>query len=87
MNGTYLSPSSVYKVLKENGLVEDFERRESPWKKPRYSVRAKNLVWGCDWTKVKINYTTWHLLTVIDFFSRKIIAWDIRKPSVLHGLK
>lgn len=81
MQGVYVSQSSVFKVLKEAGLVEHYERRESPWKKPRYSIRARNLVWGSDWTKIKVNHVTWQFLAVIDFFSRKIVAWDIL-PSI-----
>lgn len=83
-SGTYISASSVFKVLKAAGLVEPFERRESPWKEPRYEVRARNLVWGTDWTKMKIAHETWQLLTLIDFFSRKIIAWDIQ-PQINSG--
>jgi putative transposase len=82
--GTYISPSSVFKVLKSEGLARPFERRESPWKEPRYEIRARNLVWGTDWTKLKINHETWQLLTLIDFFSRKIIAWDIQ-PQINSG--
>jgi transposase InsO family protein len=75
--GYFVSASTVFKVLKAHDMVESYERRESPWKKPRYSVWARNLLWGTDWTKIKINHETWHLLTVIDFFSRKIVAWFI----------
>lgn len=72
--GAYISASSVYKVLKANGLVEPFERREAPWKSPRYEVCKRNTLWGADWTKIKINHQSWHLLTIIDFFSRYIVA-------------
>ncbi|MFW7382190.1 MAG: hypothetical protein ACOH5I_25540 [Oligoflexus sp.] len=82
--GCYISPSSVFTVLKANGLVEPFERREAPWKEPKYEVRARNLLWGTDWTKFKINHETWQLLTLIDFFSRKVIAWDIQ-PNISAG--
>jgi putative transposase len=34
-------------------------------------------MWGCDWTKLKIAHLRWYLLTVIDFFSRYLIAFDI----------
>lgn len=83
-DGFYISPSSVFKVLKSHGLVEPFERREAPWKEPKYEIRSRNLVWGTDWTKIKINHETWQLLTLIDFFSRKIIAWDIQ-PQINSG--
>jgi len=48
--GFYLSPSTVYEHLKKRGQVEPNARREAPWKKPRYEIRQKNLLWGCDWT-------------------------------------
>lgn len=76
-DGIYISPTSVFKVLKANGLVEPFERRECPWKKRRYEVPKRNLMWGTDWTKIKIAHETWHLATIIDFFSRLIVAWMI----------
>ena len=72
--GAYISATTVYKVLKRHGLVEPYERREAPWKKPRYEVCKRNQMWGADWTKIKINHTSWHLLTIIDFFSRFIVA-------------
>ena len=75
--GVYLSFSSIYKHLKDLGLVEPYARREAPWKHPRYEISKKNLMWGCDWTKLKIGYLRWYVLTVIDFFSRLIIAFDI----------
>jgi transposase InsO family protein len=75
--GVYISPTSVFKVLKEHGLVEPFERRECPWKKRRYEVPKRNLMWGTDWTKIKIAHETWHLATVIDFFSRLLVDWMI----------
>lgn len=72
--GHYISASSVFNVLKAQGLVEPFERREAPWKKPRYEVAKRNLMWGADWTKIKIDHRSWHLLTIIDFFSRYIVG-------------
>jgi putative transposase len=75
--GVYISATTVFKVLKKAGLVEEYERRESPWKKRRYEVAKRNLKWGTDWTKIKIAHQSWHLITLIDFFSRRIIAWKI----------
>ncbi len=75
--GTYLSFSAIYGHLKEKGLVEPYARRPSPWETPRYEVWQKNRMWGCDWTKLKIGDLRWYLLTVIDFFSRLIIAFEI----------
>ena len=79
--GIYLSYSSVYHHLKSLNLVESYERRPSPLKEPRYNVWQKNLMWGCDWTKLKINHIRWYLIILVDFFSRYVIGYDIH-PSI-----
>lgn len=76
-NGLFISASSVYRTLKSNEQIEPFARRPSPWDEPHYEVWRHNLMWGADWTKLKINHTRWYLLTLIDFFSRLIIAHAI----------
>jgi putative transposase len=84
LQGHYISPSSVYKVLKENDLVEDFNRRPSPLKVPLYEIQRKNILWSEDWTKILIGWTKWNLLAVIDTFSRLVVAWDL-VPQVSSG--
>ena len=79
--GMYLSFSSVYQHLRSLGLVEPYERRPSPLKEPRYNVWQRNLMWGCDWTKLLVNHLRWYLLILIDFFSRYIVSYGIF-PSV-----
>lgn len=79
--GFYISPTSVYKHLKSQNLIEPYERRPSPLKEPRFNIWRKNLLWGCDWTRLLINHIRWYLIIIIDFFSRFIIAYDIQ-PSV-----
>lgn len=79
--GAYLSYSSVYHHLKSMNMVEPYRRRPSPLKEPRYSVWQKNLMWGCDWTKLLINHIRWHLIVIIDFFSRYLISFGIY-PSI-----
>lgn len=84
LEGTYLSATSVYKHLKSNGRVEYYERREAPWKEPRYEICGANMMWGTDWTKLRIGGLRWYLLTLIDFFSRLIVHWEI-VPTVNAG--
>ena len=79
--GLYLSPTAVYKRLKSQGNVEPYERRPSPLKKASYDIWQRNLVWGSDWTKLRIAGIRWQLLTLIDFFSRFLLAYRIL-PSV-----
>jgi putative transposase len=75
--GLLISASSVYKELKIKNKVEPYSRRPSPWDEPHYEIIGSNLMWGADWTKLKINHTRWYLLTLIDFYSRLILAFDI----------
>jgi len=82
--GVYLSASVIYGHLKEQGQVEPYQRRAAPWKEPRYEVWQRNLMWGSDWTKLSVGGVRWYLLTVIDFFSRWIIAWEV-VPTVHAG--
>ncbi len=50
-------------------------------KRPLYAIWPKNLMWGCDWTKLLVNHLRWYLLVLIDFFSRYVVAYAI-VPSV-----
>ncbi len=82
--GVYLSASAIYGHLKELGQVEPYDRRAAPWKTARYEVWRRNLMWGSDWTKLSVGGIRWYLLTVIDFFSRLLIAYDV-VPTVHAG--
>jgi putative transposase len=82
--GVYISASAIYGHLKQQGQVEPYERRAAPWKTARYEVWQRNLLWGSDWTKLSVGGIRWYLLTVIDFFSRLLIAYDV-VPTVHAG--
>jgi len=82
--GVYLSASAIYGQLKQKGWVEPYDRRAAPWKTPRYEVWRRNILWGCDWTKLSVSGVRWYLLTVIDFFSRLIVAFEV-VPTVHAG--
>ena len=82
--GVYLSASAIYGHLRQRGWVESYDRRAAPWKEPRYEVWQRNLMWGCDWSKLLVGGVRWYLLTVIDFFSRLIIAYEV-VPTVHAG--
>jgi putative transposase len=81
----YLSATVIYKHLKTRGQVEAYERRVAPWQSPRYEVRQRNLMWGSDWTKLRVGGVRWYLVTVIDFFSRWVVAWEV-VPTVHAGV-
>lgn len=84
LQGQYLSSTVVYKRLKATGKVEPYARRRAPWKEPFYEIWRANMMWGADWTKLRIGGERWYLLTLIDFFSRLIVHHEI-VPTVNAG--
>jgi putative transposase len=93
----YISESSVYRILKERGLITA----------PAYIVlsasdefkdktRRVNEMWQTDFTYFKIIGWGWYYLsTVLDDYSRYIITWELCqnmtsddvKPSILKALQ
>jgi transposase InsO family protein len=77
----YISESSVYRILKERGLIAA----------PAYMVMSAsnefrdkthriNQMWQTDFTYFKIIGWGWYYLsTILDDYSRYIIAWDLCK--------
>jgi putative transposase len=76
-DGHWISPSSCYRILKPLGWISPSILREAPWKVSRYEPFRPNQIWGEDWTILSIEDTCYYLLTVIDYFSRYIVAWGI----------
>jgi len=76
-DGYWISPSSCYRVLKALGWVLAATLREVPWKQPRYEPYRPNQIWGEDWTMLRIAGLRHYLLTIIDYFSRYIVAWGV----------
>ena len=83
-NSRPLKPVDLKRAFKSPAQIEPYQGRATPWKSPRYEVWQRNLMWGSDWTKLSVGGVRWYLLTVIDFFSRWIIAWEA-VPTVHAG--
>jgi len=84
LQGDFVSPSTVYHHLKSLDRVEPYERRKAPWKEPFYEIYRANVMWGADWSQMRIGGRRWYLLTLIDFFSRLIVHFEV-VPSVHSG--
>lgn len=78
----FIGKTKVAEILKEHGLNHEFIRGQKkpvlvpgdlllhePWK--------KNLLWGMDWTYLRIADRFWYLLVLLDWYSRKILAWGL----------
>jgi len=77
--GHWISPSSCYRRLKALGWVMAACLRTAPWKVARYEPFRPNQIWGEDWTILSIAGLRHYLLTIIDYFSRYIVAWAVVK--------
>ena len=79
LNIVCVCPSSVYRVLKGSGLLDD--RKLKPSKKGmgfEQPIRAHEH-WHTDVTYINISGTFYYLASVLDGYSRKIVSWEIRE--------
>lgn len=78
----FIGKTKVSEIMKAHGLNHAFIRGEKkpadipgeillhePWK--------KNLLWGTDWTYLRIGDRFWFLLIILDWYSRKIVSWGL----------
>lgn len=80
--GTWIGKTKVAEILKENGLNHSWEpKRNRPDIVPAdylsHEPRAKNLMWGLDWTWVKVGDKFMYLTVLLDWYSRKILSWGL----------
>jgi transposase InsO family protein len=75
-----VSESTVYRVLKQAGMVKPVERKTFP-AGPEYKVKTKriNQQWQTDASYFKAQGWGWYyLISVLDDYSRKILAWRLQ---------
>lgn len=78
--GFSVSESTVYRVLKAKGLVQEREVRGFPASE-QYSYKPQriNEQWQIDATYMKIVGWGWYfLISILDDFSRRILAWRLQ---------
>lgn len=75
----YASPSSVYRVLKRHGMLQTQEGKESRKGKGFDQPSAPHQHWHIDFSYFKIGGVFYYFMSVVDGYSRAVLAWDLRE--------
>ncbi len=72
-----VSFSSVYRRLKEEGLIKEHHLRVPKHKKGKLAARYVHQIWLVDISFISVKNSFWYLIAVIDLYSRYIVGWDL----------
>jgi transposase InsO family protein len=86
--GTYISESTVYRVLKREGLIKPAE--VVGWKANKeyhHKTKGPNELWATDCAHLKvIGWGYYYLVTVMDDYSRYILSWELKSNMAAGSL-
>lgn len=82
----FIGKTKVAEILKAHGLNHPFEQKAArPVLEPAdmllHEPWRKNLLWGMDWTWITVDGRFMFLLVLLDWYSRKILAWSVH-PTI-----
>jgi transposase InsO family protein len=73
----YVSRSSVYRVLKSEGLVPPHVFGKPHREKVKPDPKKPHEDWMIDITYIPIQSVDWYLIVLLDVYSRYIVGWDL----------
>jgi putative transposase len=80
-NVVCVSPSTVYRVLKEENLVAPRVKRKKRYHQPSGWASAPDERWQSDLRYVKIKGKSYYLIMFLDEYSRYVVHWELM-PSM-----
>lgn len=78
----FIGKTKVAEILKKHGLNHAFipdekKAADIPGELLLHEPWKKNLLWGTDWTYLRIGERFWFLIIILDWYSRKIVSWGL----------
>jgi putative transposase len=88
MNGWYVSESTVFRILKREGLIKPAEVVGfKAGKEYHRKTKKSNELWATDCAHLKVFGWGWYyLVTVMDDYSRFVLAWDLKLDMTAGSL-
>ena len=78
--GFSVSESTVYRILKSEGLVKSPEMKMSAGKEFHTKTRGPHQMWATDASYFRVvGWGFYYMVTVMDDFSRFILAWKLQR--------
>jgi len=74
----YLSPSTVYRVLREAQLVSSWRRREKRYRGECEKAKRSNERWATDILHLKVGEEEYYLVAFLDEYSRYIVHHELQ---------
>ena len=82
------SASSFYRVMKEEGLMKDRERKPKTAQiKPEVKPIRPQEIWSWDLTYIRLGPIFVYLFAIIDVYSRKIVGWHLGLNARVDSMK
>jgi len=87
-DGLYISESTVYRILKREGLIKPAEIKGfKASNEYHHKTRRPNEMWATDCSYLKVTgWGYYYLVTVMDDFSRFILAWQLKTDMSANSL-
>jgi transposase InsO family protein len=83
----YVSRSSVYRVLKSDGLVPLHVFGKPHREKVKPDPKKPHEDWMIDITYIPIQSVDWYLIVLIDVYSRYIVGWELSSSMTWHEIQ
>ena len=86
--GCWISESTVYRILRREGLVKRAEVKGfAAGKEYHCKTRRPNEMWATDCSYLRVvGWGFYYLVTVMDDYSRYILAWELKRDMTASSL-